>query len=296
LKLFPPFKIQMDTVSFEVPILGSSYTMFMDFVSFNFNNDHLIFYCHAQHEPAVSTLFRTRKNHGEIIQFIEDTHHMPLLMEKINKYKYHVSFEKNYQNVQAVLQMLSVLFPAEEISMEIMLFNDYYYFGKCSFHILDLYEMGYMSLVPVVATHRFYKQFKTNIYTGLFIIARNAFEKYHYDYVELNFFNNIRGHFLRVSFDMLLQDRPFMNKKINAIIKEMLTTIPLKEDEKITQKKLFQDWKRNHDLEIKITDLQVALKEWKPSLFLKSVSKLLDMFPNYHISHRFNLDISVSHS
>jgi hypothetical protein len=269
--------------------------MFMDFIKFNFNNDHLTFYYHSQNEPAVSTMFRTRNNHGEIIRFLEDTPHMPFLIEKLNKYKYRVSFEKNYPNVEAVLQMLALLFPINDISMEIMLFNDYYFFGKCSQHVLDLYEMGYMSLVPVeVATHHFYKKHETHIYTGLFIIARNAFERYHFDYVKLNFFNSDRGQFLRVSLDMLLQDRPYMKNKINSIIKEILTTIPLKENEKMTtQRKLFQDWKRNHDLEIKMTDLQIALKEWKPSLFLKSISKLLDMFPSYHISPRFNLDIQV---
>lgn len=285
----------MDTVSFEVPVLGSSYTMFIDFLKFNFKKDHIIFYCHLKDTPATTTLYQTRKNHSNIIQFIEDNPFMPVLMEKINKYRHQVSFEKNYENVHSILHILRLVFPEETISMEIMMFHDHYYFGKCSFHLLDLYEMGYLSLVPVVISNPFYVQHKTQIYTGLFLIARNPFHKYNYDFVELNFFNNVKNEFLRLSFDMLLQDRPHMRKKMNALIKDMLSSIPLKEEE-TGHKKLFHDWKQYHDMEIKMSDLQLPLKEWKPSLFLKSVSKLLDIFPDYHISPRFNLDISIIQS
>lgn len=281
----------METVSFQVPILGSSYTMFIDFLKFNFKNDHIVFYCHMKDTPATTTLYLTRKNHSNLIQFIGDNPFMPVLMEKINKYRHQISFEKTYDNLYSILHILRHVFPEEEkISMEIMMFHDHYYFGKCSFHLLDLYEMGYLSLVPVVVPHPFYQQYSTKIYTGLFLIARNPFHKYNYDFVELNFFNNVKNDFLRLSFDMLLQDRPHMRKKMNALIKDMLTTIPLKEEE-TDRKKLFQDWKQYHDMEIKMSDLQLPLKDWKPSLFLKSISKLLDMFPDYYISPRFNLDI-----
>ena len=282
----------MDTVSFEVPILGSSYTMFIDFLKFNFKKDHIIFYCHLKDTPATTTLYSTRKNHSNMIQFIEDNPFIPILMEKINKYRHQVSFEKNYENLHSILHILRLVFPEETISMEIMMFHDHYYFGKCSFHLLDLYEMGYLSLVPVVVSNPFYVQHKTQIYTGLFLIARNPFHKYNYDFVELNFFNNVKNDFLRLSFDMLLQDCPHLRKKMNTLIKDMLSSIPLKEGE-TGHKKLFHDWKQYHDMEIKMSDLQLPLKEWKPSLFLKSISKLLDLFPDYHISPRFNLDISI---
>jgi hypothetical protein len=284
----------METISFEVPIIGSSYTMFIDYLNFNFKNDHIIFNCHMKETPAATTtLYRTHKNHSDIIQFLTDNPFMPILMEKINKYKHHVSFEKNYENIGSILYILRLLFPQETISMEIILSHDYFFFGKCSFHLLDLYEMGYLSLVPVVIPNPFYQQHITKIYTGLFLMARNPFHKYNYDYVELNFFNNVKNDFLRLSFDMLLQDRPSMKKKLNALIKDMLTTIPLKEDVAGCTK-LFHDWKQYHDIEIKMSDLGLRLKEWKPSLFLKSISRLLDMFPDYHISPRFNLDVSIS--
>ena len=282
----------MDSVSFEVPVLGSSYTMFIDFLKFHFKDDHIVFYCHLKDTPATTTLYRTRKNHSNIIQFLEDNPFMPVLMEKINKYRHHISFEKNYENINSIVHILQLLYPQETISMEIMMFHDHYFFGKCSFHLLDLYEMGYMSLVPVIIFNPFYKQYKTQIYTGIFLIARNPFQKYNYDFVEVNFFNNVKNDFLRLSFDMLLQDRHHMRKKLNSLIKDMLTTIPLKDGDN-KQRKLFQDWKQYHDMEIKMSDLQLPLKEWKPSLFLKSVSKLLDMFPDYHISPRFNFDISI---
>lgn len=283
----------MESVYFEVPVLGLSYVMFFDYFKFNLEKGSILFDCYIENQPAIATLYRTRKNHSEIIQFIEDTSLLPIMMEKINKYKYEITFEKNYQNLESVINMLHLVFPDRKISLEIKLFSDHYSFGRCTLHLIDLYEMGYLTLVNVNIPQPFYQRYKTRIYTGLYIIARNPFEKYHYDSLELNFFNNIKNEFLRLSFDMMLQDQPFMKNHLNSLIKDMISTIPLNQNE---HKKLFHDWKQYHDLEIKMSDLRIPLKEWKPSLFLKSVSKLLDMFPNYFINPRFNLDISISNT
>lgn len=282
----------MDTLSFEVPVLGSSYVMFIDFIKFCFKDDYLVFYCHMKNEPMLGTLYKTRKHHTEIINFIEDQANPPILIERINKYKHEVSFEKKSENLEFILAMLRLLFPNEEISIETTLYNDQYMFGKCSFHLLDLYEMGYMSLVPV-NVHRdknLYNKYNTKILTGLLLIARNPFYKYHYDFIELNFFNNLKNDFLRLSFDMLIQDRPSMKPKLTLIVKEMVSSIPLKEDVYI---RVATDWKHYNDMDIKMTDLKIKIKEWRPSYFLKCLSKLLDMFPNYYINPKFSIDITT---
>ena len=282
----------METLSFEVPILGCFYTMYIDLLKFNLQDDSFYFYSHMKNEPAITVMYCTRRTHKEIIHFLEDTPYSPLMLNQINKYKYEISFEKNYQNIEFIVHMLYSLFPQQEISMEMVLYNDHYFFGKCVYHLLDLYEMGYMSIVDVVIAHPFYTKHQTRIFTGLILVARNAYQKYN-DFVELSFFKNVKNDFLRLSLDMIIQDRPHMVNKLDRIIKEMILSIPLKE-EKSLRKQLWTNWKHNHDMEIKLNDLQLPLNKWKPSLFLKSISQILDMFPNYHVSPQFNLEISFS--
>jgi hypothetical protein len=288
--IVPSFSIkQMDTLSFRVPVLGSSYVMFIDFIKFSFKDDYIVFYCHTNNEPMVGTLYKTRKNHTEILNFIQDHKNPPLLIERINKYKHEVSFEKKTENLQFVLSMLQSLFPNEKISIETTLYNDYYTFGKCDFHLLDLYEIGHMSLVSVDFDNHWFNRHNPKIFTGLLLIARNPFYRYHYDFIELDFFNNLRNDFLRFSFDTLIQDRPSMKPKLSTIITEMVSSIPLKEE---AHTRINTDWKHYNDMDIRMTDLNIKLKDWKPSYFLKCLSKLLDMFPSYYINPKFNIDIS----
>jgi len=278
----------MDTLSFHVPVLGASYAMFIDFIKFSFKDDYMVFYCHMKSEPMTGTLYKTRKNHTSIINFIQDQKNPPLLIERINKYKHEVSFEKKTENLEYIVFMLRSLFPHEEISIETTLYNDHYMFGKCSFHLLDLYEIGHMSLVPVEIENDWFHRHNPNIFTGLLLIARNPYYRYHYDFIELNFFNNLKNDFLKLSFDMLIQDRPNMKPKLSLLVKEMISSIPLKEEE---YARINSDWKHYNDMDIRMTDLKIKLKEWRPSYFLKCLSRLLDMFPSYFINPKFNIDI-----
>ena len=279
----------MDTVSFHVPILGTYYTMFADFLRFHFGDDYIHFYCHAN-EPAMATLKNNRKHHNRILQFLKNTPLLPVMVEKTDRTRHQISFEKTYSNIETMLAILRRLFPDRVVSLEILLYNEHYFFGRCAYHPTDLYEMGYLSMVPVVLLHKFYQQHKTELYTGLSIIARNAFQKYVYDFVELNFFYSIKDEFLRLSFGMLLQDRPYLKNKLDSHVQEVIANLPLKEEEGYT--KLFCEWRQFHDMEVRVSDLAVPLTEWKPGLFLRSVSKLLDMFPYYFINPRFHLAIS----
>lgn len=285
----------MDILSFDISVLGASFVMLIDFIKITFKNDYILFSCHMKNEPIMTTLYRTRKHHDDIIRHLEDTPNSPIMVKKINKYRHHVSFDKNYENLQHLISMMELLFPDEDISFEVLMFNnDNYLFGKCSYHLLDLYEMGYMSLVPVDLHgkhQKLFAKYNPKVFTGLYLIARNAFNKYHYDFVEMNFFNNVRQDFFKLSFNMLIQDCPEMTNKLTKLVYQLVATIPLKEDTNI-HSRINYDWKNYNDLEIKLTDLQVPLKEWENVSFLKCVSKLLDMFPNYYINPKFNIDMT----
>lgn len=278
----------MDTISFHVPVLGSCYNMVPEFIRFYIGDNHIMFYCH-KNSAAMTILHRIRPHHNTVLKFLEDMPLLPFAVEKINKKKSRISFENTYPNIETLLHILSFLFPGTEISLEIMVYSDRYFFGRCTFHPVDLYEMGYMSMVPAVVLYPFH--IETQIFTGILLVARNPFHKYMYDFVELCFFQNDKDKFLRLSFDMMLHDRPSAQKKIDLLIEKILITIPLKEELRVA---LSHDWKHYHDLEIKLSDLQLPLHKWQPGLFLTSISKILDMFPHYTIDTRFNLCISTT--
>lgn len=282
----------MNLLSFDIPVLGSSYHMYIDYIKFTFNNDFIVFYNTNKNDPFITTLYKTRKNHTEIIQFLEDQLQSPIILEKINKYKHHISMDKNYDNIDYIVSMMRLLFPERPVSVQFMIYNDSYVFGRCSFHLLDLYEMGYLSLTSVDIKEPWYQRYNTHIFTGLLIVARNPFNKYAYDFIELNFFDDLRNDFLKLSFHMMVQDRPHMVPKLTLLIDQMVSTLPLKKEENI-HKDILEEWKHYNDFEIKSTHFQIDLTEWKPCMFLKSLSKLLDMFPNYYISPRFNFDLRI---
>lgn len=282
----------MDIISFEVPTLGSSYIMQTDAIRIRFKDDHLLLYCNKKndiHIPVSTTLYRTRRNHNEIIQFLEDTPNPQFIMKKVNKYKHTVFFDRNLENLGFVMNMLTFLFPNEKMSIEFIMCGDRYEIGKCSFHLFDLYEIGYMSMVPVNIYGDFYYKYNTRIFTGVLLVARNPFGKCPYDFIELSFFNNYKQSFFKLCFDMLINSCPHLSPKINCIITKLIASIPLKEDT-IVHKQIIDDWTTHHDMEIKTTDLRVPLQEWNPIIFMKHLSKLLDMFPDYYICPKFSLE------
>lgn len=286
----------MDIISFEIPVLGSYYVMYSDFIRFRFKEDQLIFqskdklYDNVASSVATTILFLTRKNHHEIIHYLHNTDNPSIVIKKMNRYKYNVVMEKTFENMNFMIRMLHTLFPNEKISMDVMC-DDKYPFGRCDHHLLDLYEMGYMSLVSADFKDNFYEQHKTTrIFTGILLIARNPFQKYNYDFIELKMFCNCKHEFLRLSFDMFLQDCSHMIPNLTFIIRKMVESLPLRQED---IKRIMNVWNKYHDMEIRTTDLTVPIVEWNPIHFLQTISRLLDMFPNYYINPKFNLDINV---
>jgi hypothetical protein len=211
----------------------------------------------------------------------------------MKKHKYVLSIPKHVENFSLVVSVLQQLLGESlPIHISISLVNNNYMLSKCCFHLLDFYEMGYMSFLPVVIPSSFLNHYdNVSIFTGIFLSANRPFHKYSYDYVELNFTNMFHHQdvFLDLSFEMMLQDRPELLSSITRLLSHLLETLPFREKNKpLTHLK---NWKRNHDMEIYHYELDKT--DWKPSLFLKSFSRILDMFPFYTVNPKYNFSLSV---
>lgn len=283
----------MDIVSFHVPVLGIHLSMYIDFIRVSFKNSHpIIFYCQHPDEPMIGTLHRNKKNDHEIIGFLEKALHPPVFLSRVNKHKYVLSFNKNEESVGYIRWLVGSLFPGNCVSMDVYLYDYREMFKKCSFHLLDLYEMGYMSLVDNVFPDEqsFFSQNDTRVYTGLFLRAVNPFLIYHYDFIEMDMSNNIQHEFLKMSLHTMLFDRPYMARGITSIVNEMVMAIPLREKYK---SRIIHYWGQHHELSINVQNLTIPLQKWKMGLFLRHLSRLLDIFPSYYIDHRFSLEVVI---
>lgn len=279
----------MDLLSFDVPVLGISFLMNVDFLRFRFDGDHsIVFYSTDRNDTMVGILYSTRKTHDKILQFLENVQ-SPISVEKIRKYKYFLSFEKTFETIQFIISMLKFLFPDHNVHLDIYIYECKNMFGRSSHHLLDLYEMGYMSLTPVVfsrVSSSFFNLYKTQLYTGLYLRATNPFTRYNNDYLEIDMSNK---HFIQYSLHTLFMDRPELIVPTTAIVANVLKSIPLKKN---YEEKIMRSWKNYHDLNVFWHDLSIPIHEWMPGLFLKHISRLLDMFPNYYIDHRFSIHVS----
>jgi hypothetical protein len=279
----------METLSFHVPLLGMSLTMSIDFLRFHFHDKHsLVFHCNHPHDPMVAILYRTRKTHREILQFLEDTPSSPVLVEKTTKHKHIVSFDKSPGTVLFLVDMLKSLFPDHAVWFDIYVYDYRDVFGKTTHHLLDLYEMGYLTLTSVEFPRHapLFHQPKTQVYTGLYVHARPPFQQYYHDFLELDMSLNMRRPFLRLSFRTLLTDYPDRIGPITTTILRMVQSIPLKEN---VEGSLMASWENYRDLYIFGNDLSKPLMDWQPSLFLQQISRLLDMFSDYYIDQRFSI-------
>lgn len=283
----------MDSVSFEIPVMGTSYFMYVTKIKFSFRTKTLCFTNHHPDQPMLCSLYWKVPHHQKLVYFLQQHPSLSLLLKPIlKKHKYVLSIDKNVENFSLVVSILQQLFTEGlPIHITISLFNNNYMFSKCSFHLLDLYEMGYMSILPVVIPSCFLNQYNTTIFTGIFLSANRPFHKYSYDYVELNFTNMFHHQdvFLDLSLEMMLQDRPELLSVITRLLSHLLETLPFREENKpLTHLK---NWKRNHDVEIYHYELDKT--DWKPSLFLKSFSRILDMFPSYTVNPKYNFSLSI---
>lgn len=284
----------MDLLSFQIPVIGLSYFMSIKNIKFSFHNKNIYFYNTYPDQPMVCHLYRGVSHHQKIISFFEKNQHPHLLLKPMKKNKYSLSFHKNFENILVVINILKTLFSSDSIFLKISLSNNIqqYILPKCTFHLVDLYEMGYMSLQSVIFPSRFlFNLYETKIFTGIYLNARYPFHKYTYDYIDLNFSNSFQyqDYFLDISLDMTLQDRTELVSNITTLITNLLHTIPFNENKKTCQ--YLKKWKKNHEIEIYHYELNK--KDWKPSPFLKALSHILDIFPSYSIQPRYNLEFSI---
>lgn len=276
----------MSCLSFSVPVLGNSYTMDIDFIRFYYHRSYLMFYSHSRHEPFITNLYTTRKDHKQMIEFFQDPM-KPVYIEQVTPYKYYLSIEKKSETLDFLVSMLKELFTCSVVRIEVYFYHDHYSFGKCNHHLLDLYEMGYMTLTDVVFDRPLSFFQTSQMFTGILLTARRPFQRYNYDFLEVELSNHFR---VSLSLDMLLQDRPSMLFRVDSLVKRLMETLPLKSDRMLA--KALHDWDHYHDFEIRLFDVENPLKQWKPSLFLNALMPLLDFFPSYYMEPRFSLHLS----
>lgn len=280
----------MDAFLFHIPVVGISAWMFLNSVKIKFHHHHLFLY--IDDDLILYTAFYTTHNvHKQVIEhLLRLGTYCPFLMEKTNPYKYIVSLPSS--SLFMFTDMLKKIFSCDDILLEMGVSNNLVRgFGSCSFHLLDLYEMGYMTRTPIVLHHPRLLPLKTqpHIFTGLTVRARNPYQRYPYDVVELDFCVHTNKEFLNICLDTMLHDRPDRMRPTTIIVSSILKSIPFKSPH--VAKKTLRHWKGYQELKVDHRDISIS--HWKPGVFLKDLSKLLDIFPSYFIDYRFNLELGV---
>ena len=280
----------MDTFLFHIPVLGISSWMFLNSVKLTFHTHKLTLYI-DDNLILCTALYTTHKVHKQVIEHLLHLGiHCPFLLEKINPYKYIVSLPST--SLLILTDMLKKLFSCDNVLMQMCVDNNLVRgLGSCSFHPLDLYEMGYMTRTPITLHHPRSIPLQTHphIFTGLVIRAHNPYQRYPYDVVELNFSLYTNKEFLTICFDTMLHDRPDQMRPITQIIFNILQSIPFKHPH--FQKKTLRHWKSYQELKVEHRDISIS--HWKPGVFLKDFSRLLDIFPSYTVDYRFSLELAV---
>lgn len=280
----------MDILSCELPVLGMQCIMNTDFIRFRINEKphrNFVFRRNKRGIP-ICVLYNKRSPHQMIIDHLQKMEFPPLLLEKKNKHKYYLSFDWNECNIQFLCGMFQHLFSPQKIQLEVGVFSVQNVFGRKEFHLLDLYEMGYMSMTPVHHNDPFLNDFPCQMFAGLFVRADNPFLKCPYDFVELDFSHNPCNKFLTVSLDMLAHHRPQLMPTLNAIINRIVESLPIRDPRYI-----MLEWNNTYEFEIRSHDFLLPVCEWKPCLFLKHLSRLLDYFPSYYIDQRFHVEATM---
>lgn len=280
----------MDTFLFDIPVLGISTWMFLDLVKIKFHNHYIVLRI-DNHLILYTNLYTTNKMHKRIIDhLLRLDFHSCFLVEKLNPFKYVVSLSSHALSV--FTNTLKQLFSCQTLLVQLGVSNNSVHgLGSGSFHLLDLYEIGYMSHTPIILRHPRSLPWKTKprIFTGLVIRAQNPYQRYPYDFVELNFSIYPYKDFFTLCFDTMLHDRPDRMRPMTLLISNILGSIPFKTPH--GAKKSLRHWKSFQELKVDHRDISIS--NWKPGVFLKDVSKLLDIFPSYVIDYRFNLELDV---
>lgn len=278
----------MDLFSFHVPLLGQSYFMFVDVVRFCVGDGkHLSFYSDRKNEPLRCPLFVRHNHHKEVLAFLAKTP-TPLHVERKSKRRHVLSMDKNMQNVAFLVSAIRELFGVRCVPVEVCLSADDNYLGRCGFHVLDLYEMGYAARVPaVVSRPTAFASHDPHIYTGFLLHANNPLQHYPHDYVHLDLSRSNRQHsFLVLSLEDMAAHRPDVARALTPIVAKVLQSIPLKDHDAF-----LKDWEFYHWVEVRRHHLTTPVPDWKPGLFLHYFARILDLFHGYTLTQRFSVDV-----
>jgi hypothetical protein len=284
----------MDAFHFYTPLLGKGHIMFADIFRFRIDsNKHLSFYSHHRNEPFRCSLFARQSHHKKVICYLECVKTPPVRLEKISKRKHMLTADKNINNIRFIVAMIREVFSLQEVPVEVCVGADDNYMGRCDFHLLDLYEMGYMTHAPVVLHHpSVFSRYNPSAYTGIFLHANNPLHRHPEDYMELELSCHSQNNFLLISLENLLLDRPEFAVRINPIIASLLQSIPLHTNKPL--RKLMEEWELYFWVEVRPYNLSIPIADWKPGVFLQHFTRLLDIFHSYTLTKKFSIDFKMA--
>lgn len=169
------------------------------------------------------------------------------------------------------------------ITVETKFLNDSTNF-TCDLHLLDLYEMGYWC-----KTNCIFNLKQATVFTGLFIYATKPYDiaNNQQDFIEFGYSG--RYFSLKLSFGSLLLNREFLMPRITKMIMNIIHELPfdmLSDDDEILRltEQCTKAWTIDKSL---VYGTRKLNPEWSPYSFLSAVSKLMNIFEEFSVSHEF---------
>lgn len=282
----------MDVCSYHVPLLGQSFFMFVDAVRFHVSDGKsLSFYNDRKNEPLKCPLFTRHAHHKKVITFLEEstTH---LHIEKKSKRQHMLSVDKHMDNLRFVASMIKTLFDNENVYVEVCVNADDNYMGRCEFHLLDLYEMGYATHTPaLVARPAAFARHDPHVYTGFLLHANNPLQHFPEDYVHLELSCVNQHNFFLLSLENMASHRPDIVAALTPVIGNLIRSIPL--HSRKSHAAFLQDWEDYHWVEVRPHHLAIPIRQWTPGRFLHHFARILDLFHAYTLTRRFSLGMTL---
>ena len=282
----------MQPIDLFVPTIGRNFLFYIYNIKFSFGNNFITFYYSSSNNTFTTTLKRQYDCHNKLVIHLKDVLNTSSKKERQFALGKHASkniYYLRFSNLNYMYKLLSNLFQSRVVLDFYFENTDRYNIG-CDFHLVDLYEMGYLSRTDVLYKP-IMKSSKSTIFTGLKIYAFKPYgvPMYQYDYVHLCYSHNT--FLFSVVLDSLIQNKPYLHSKLTSIIVKIVNEIPL--TEKAIQRNELGFWDQYQQLEISQKDLYCNIDEWRPYFFLKHFTKLLDIFPSYNIVPDFVISSTI---
>lgn len=276
-------------ISFDIPILGSSHHMSVDYVLLSMRQQKpvLKLFFFSDGSLFLCQLDKNVDAYRRIAESLGGTLSSPVFVEHLDNNRCILTMQHSIEDITALCSLLGESYGT--ISLEYGLadaksLTGQYHFQRCDFHPFDIYELGYFSESTVVSQ----SLHDAKIFMGVFVKASNPFYRHPLDYMTLNFSNDKKlWFFLKLSLKTLCLDRPELMPIINSCITKMIHSISFRHKKRSMSKHL-GSWASSRQLKIYVHEIE-TFSQWSPIPFLKHFSRALDIFPSYSMDNSFTI-------